>query len=283
MAAVPQGVLDKIAEAIRHSKCVPFLGAGVSAGGNGKPGLLLGGALAKLMVDEMARDGRNGYIRNPSSLPEVSTHYEHYYKRYGLYSFMKTKLPHETIAPLGAHEALAKLPFRIIITTNFDTLMERALDGKRQYKRVIQPRRGWEQDPTPMSLYGDLVNPTKLILYKSHGCFSQDPTDNLVVTDDDYLELLSTMRSDPESPPKAISGPFALSTLLFLGFGLEDVDFKMLYKAVDRFPANMRPPAYAIQLTSSAFAKEYWSNRGIEIYDCDLSDFLTALVDTYKP
>lgn len=90
--------------------------------------------------------------------------------------------------------------------------MERALIGKRPCKPAVQPRSGWKEDPLPASLYGDLVTPSAdsrqvpLILYKSHGCFSQDPTDNLVVTIDDYLELLSTMRSDPESPPKAISG-----------------------------------------------------------------------------
>lgn len=118
MSSVPKSVLKNIAEAIRLNKCIPILGAGVSADARGKTGLPLGGALAKLMLEQITNDGKNGNITNPRSLPEVATHYQHYYKRFGLFNFLKSKLPHQTINPLPAHEALAKLPFRIIITTN---------------------------------------------------------------------------------------------------------------------------------------------------------------------
>jgi hypothetical protein len=279
MAVVPQNVLEEIAKAIQGEKCVPFLGAGVSAGNANKPGLPMGSQLAKGMFEKLVQEQKDGqFIRDPENFPEVATHFQHHKKRFRLLEFLREKLPHEKLTPLPAHEALAGLPFKLIITTNYDTLMERALDNAKRAKLVvIQPRDGFKDLTIPMKLHGA----TETILYKLHGCLS-DPEDNFVITEDDFYHLLATMRSKEETPPSRVTGLFAVSKLLFLGFGLGDVDFKVLFKLIEKLPEGSRPPGYAIQLKSSAFAKDYWKEKGIDIYDCDVQDFLEALAKAYQ-
>lgn len=266
---IPADALDDILRSIEEETCLPFLGAGVSAGSLAFPGLPLGRNLAEKMLEDLHRIGKNGLaIRDQGYLPEVATHYEFHRKRLGLTGFLRHHIPYQTVDPLPAHRALARLPLRLIITTNYDTLMERALDGARRRKRVVvQPRGGFKSQDENTQLFRN----KDLVLYKMHGCLEQAP-DQCVITEDDYFELLYYMPQKDLGVPTWISGHFAVSTLLFLGYSLEDIDFKVLYKLVEKFPASQRPQSYAIQLTSDGFRKQFWENKGVRIFNCDVQE-----------
>ena len=283
---IPEASLREIAQAIREQSCVPFLGSGVSAKTDSEDGFPIGSSLAQRMYEELVQRGCNGNIANPNDLLEVSTHYQHHLERFRLLRFIQSNIPDRDTRPLTAHRMLAKLPFGVFITTNYDTLMEKALDDEdKKPKKVVQPREGFKDLASTVALF----RVKEPIVYKMHGCLSDmdddvvgaGPGDNFIITEDDYLEFLYSMHGREYSIPSRITAEFATSMLLFLGYALEDVDFKVLYKIVEKFPASKRWPSYAIQRSSSDFSREYWRRKGVQIYNCDVHEFVSALAQVY--
>lgn len=278
MPSIPTNLINEILEQINKGLCVPFLGSGASAKTDTRGGFPLGSELADRMLKQLAQSGVNGTgIRNTWNLSEVATHYEHFLSRYKLINFLRDNLPDHEIDPLPVHECLAKLPFDLIITTNYDTLIEKALSLERkQNKPIVQPRGGFKDPSKPAALFGY----RGITVYKMHGSIAEDE-DNFIITEDDYLDMLSYMHKKDEGIPTLITGRFGVSTLLFLGYSLDDVDFKVLHKVIEKFPSSNRPPSYAIQKSSSTFAQDYWKKKDVQIYNLDLHEFMTELSQAY--
>ena len=113
----------------------------------------------------------------------------------------------EDVEPSLLLRTLARLPFRLIITTNYDHLLEKAfeLEGQPEPMVVTQPRAGFSptakrhledrlDEVVPKELGPRRVgrDPEPAIVYKIHGTFSDDAA-GLVVSEDDYVQFLATM------------------------------------------------------------------------------------------
>ena len=72
-------------------------------------------------------------------------------------------------------------------------------------------------------------------------------------------------------------GYFATKTLLFLGYGLADEDFKRLYHEVERHLGKHKRRAYAVQLNPTMLAVKYWQQKNVEVIAADAMVFLEAL------
>lgn len=139
--------------------------------------------------------------------------------------------------PDEAHARLARLPFPIYVTANRDNLLFDALEeaGKkpryklvrwRPMKNVPKAYFEWEADyepdhlaPVILHLFGNLEYP-----------------ESLVVSEDDYFDfLLGVARSQAQQMPVIptyICSQLAGSGLLFLGFELDDWDFRILFRSI---------------------------------------------------
>ena len=89
---------------------------------------------------------------------------------------------------------LAALPFRIIVTTNYDRLLESALNKfeKDPVSVVYNPR---SDEPTQ-----DMIEePTaeRPLLFKMHGDLEQ--RDSIVITDEDYITFVQRMSDKRDS------------------------------------------------------------------------------------
>jgi hypothetical protein len=201
----------------------------------------------------------------------------------------------------------------LIVTTNYDRLMESALEKvHRPYESVVQPIDGFKgkaQKEIKEKLSQALTKTKRLILYKIHGTFTDAPsidsnekiepsqaevregqTDRIqlstaatkptriIVTEDDYIKFLTIVGIKDVGVPALISQIIADSTLLFLGYSLEDWDFRTIYNGIhETLPHPDRRTSFAIQKDPPPFWVDLWRSKGVIIYDLDVYKFADEL------
>ena len=110
------------------------------------------------------------------------------------------------------------------------------------------------------------------------------PPAALIITEDDYIEFLTVLGREKEKIgiPKLIVKTLAPSTLLFLGYSLEDWDFRTVYKGwIENLPTHAFRKSFAFQKDPPEFWVRFWSRKGIEIYNVDLYEFAQQLEKHY--
>jgi SIR2-like domain len=131
--------------------------------------------------------------------------------------------------PSPALKMLAALPFKIIVTTNFDLLLDNALQeaGKTPVRIVYNPSLG---KPTK-----DMVGvPTaeRPLLFKMHG--DLDQRESIVITDEDYITFIQRM-SEKESAhpvPRTVRTGMMTWPTLFVGYSLRDYNLRLLFRTL---------------------------------------------------
>src|SRR5687768_10937637 len=106
---------------IKTDRCVPFLGAGASLGFDGNPGLPSGSQLAERLAEECNYPGPDRH-----DLLRVAQFYQMTFDPHAMRTAIAKQLSVAGVQPGLVHRVIAKLPFRHVLTTNFDDLMERA-------------------------------------------------------------------------------------------------------------------------------------------------------------
>ena len=131
--------------------------------------------------------------------------------------------------PKAAHLLLAKLPLPIFITTTPGNLLTYALKrlGKNPQERFCP----WNnQIPKEICLYTDQPTVEEPLVYHLFGHFSEPRS--LVLTEDDYFDFLIGVTSNKDEIPPVIRAALANSALLFLGFGIDDWGFRVLFRTL---------------------------------------------------
>lgn len=161
-----------------------------------------------------------------------------------------------------------------------------ALKPHRPSEVIVQPIRGFQGEEVGWTTnrLAELAMRNGVTLFKLHGTFPHgelDPKRRPVITEEDYIEFLTYMGGDGIN--RLITSKIKDSTLLFLGYGLEDWNFRVLFKGLveDMLPSQQRK-SFAIQKKPSAFWVKYWDKKGITIYDMDLTEFAEQLEHYYK-
>jgi hypothetical protein len=282
--------MQLIVDRVHEGRCVPFLGAAanVSSQVRGYKGLPLGADVAGELVKQIQFKGPNA-----KDLARVALQYEFETDRPYLINTLKTILPDMKCTPSPLLEILARLPFKLVITTNYDRLLERALE-KQDFKVIFQPTKGFEDTPETKQQFEELEEYNGLMIYKIHGTFfdkvlgsaplEDEEMSPLIITEDDYIEFLTVVGKDKDriGVPNLILKKIIPSTLLFLGYSLEDWDFRTIYKGlIEPLPKHQARKSFAIQKDPSEFWVEFWQKKGVEIYNLDLYDFAEQLETSY--
>lgn len=251
--------VNALSEQIIQGRCVLFIGSGISASytdpqGRMFPGLPTGHDL----LQELRRSRE--YVTADMSLLEALTMKYIQEGRRSLLDFVNLQISDSVADPLPAHLEISKLPISAVISTNWDLLLESALRKERIGFHVIV-------------LDSDIpiFRPRSIPLVKLHG--SIDRPDTIVATFDDMLDLLAK-RPVLTSLLRILC---AQGTLLFLGYSLDDVDFKNLYRGLRRELKDFMPVAYAVQRRPSQQAVIFWASEGVRIIDEDATNFLQLL------
>lgn len=142
------------------------------------------------------------------------------------------------------HNLLARLKLPIYLTTNYDDLMSRALR-----QAGITPRTEFcrwsrmllDQEKSEFDT-GWKPSPSEPVVFHLHGALTVP--ESMVVTEDDYLDFLVNLGKDLASSPASIEHerraalPLPIrraltrTTLLFIGYSLSDINFRVILRAL---------------------------------------------------
>ncbi len=262
---------------LKKQRLVPFLGAGASLGSKGWTGLPSGGKLAESLANECGYPGND-----KSDLLRVSQYYALTIGEMPLRESVNEKLSQPEVKPGEVHNILAGWPIEVVLTTNFDNLMERAfIKNDKDASKAIYNRFGdQEQIKVEPKVHAPLV-------YKLHG--SLDDIDSMIITEDNYIDfLINLIEGNPKIPDK-VKNIFDTCCILFIGYGLKDWNIRVLLRYFRKYDRR----SFAVQRDQAAVldasaAKEwesmvlYWEDKKISVYNCDALEFLRELDRRYK-
>lgn len=236
----PAPFLDDIVQ----GRCLPFVGAGFSLNAKIPRG--------KKMLDW---DGLGKQVA--AALPEYQyttalealSAYSHEFSRVKLVEFLSVSLLIASIQPGKPHEEFCRLPFDRVVTTNFDFLLEQAYARINRYCIPLvaedQLAVGDSQAGVRLlKLHGDLHHPNRL-----------------VVTEEDYdaflarLPLLATH----------LASLLIDHTAFFIGYSLDDPDFRQISQVVKERLGTLRRPAYVLQVGAAPNLVARYERRGVKV------------------
>jgi len=194
------------------------------------------------------------------------------------------------------HKILANLPIRIYINTNYDDLMFDALrEAKKDPRRVICQWRN-ESFDTELTYNSELdYQPSveRPLIYHLFGHLSVP--ESMVLTEDDYYEFLmgfnANKKRTPAVIPPAVLRALADTTLLMLGFSLDEWAFHGLFRMVMVQPGTARRSSnIGVQLEpddlhnvnpkkARKYLEKYFGDTKTKIYWGKSQDFLRQLAE----
>jgi SIR2-like domain len=210
---------------IRHKQCTPFLGAGACAGV-----LPLGRDIARELADEydfpfpnlddLVRVAQFVAVEGGPMTP-----------KYRIIEKLFGKGPPDFSNPSEPHRVVADLDLPVYITTNYDDFMMKALERSLPKKRPRREICKWHlARKRQLTLLSPDLNPTPTepVVFYLHGYL--EDAHSIVLTEDDYLDFLMCISEDQRLIPPRIEQAFSDSSLLFMGYSLEDMNFKVLFR-----------------------------------------------------
>jgi hypothetical protein len=205
------------------------------------------------------------------------------------------------------HRCLASVPFNLYVCTHYFNFMTEALqecqrDPRREFCR-------WRKEPAMVAAYGpslfevepgydpSAANP---LVYHLYGLL--ETTESLVLTEDDYLDFLvqtsgdSTPHSSGECGkkllPPIVDQAMTKPSLLFLGYQLNDLDFRVLLRKLvcgQQIRRGMHLSVQIVAVNDSTLPQEAQQlqiyvdkylknvNLGFSMYPGTLNDFAVEL------
>jgi len=161
---------------------------------------------------------------------------------------------------------LKRIPFRAILTTNFDGLLHAKSNRTDAYRAVLRPEkhRWWEE-----TFWNDGEGP---LVIKLHGDLLSGEVDDIVLTRRDYRRRLY----ENTAYTTFLRATLATTTVLYLGFSFEDAYLNELRSevlAMFRHEKGEPPIAYALANDVPVLTVEHFSaHEGIKIASYDSAD-----------
>ena len=191
----------------------------------------------------------------------------------------------------------------LIITTNYDTLIEQVFrNAQKPYDLVVYselkelgnavlwwPHGALKPETvTPNELYIELDKTT--VIFKMHGSIVPQSAelDSFVITESDYVELLSRIASK-SAIPALFASHCRDRSLLFLGYSLRDWSFRTILQSLNRFFAKRlvagddEIQSWAIDDRFSELELKFWQRRGVYPYEVNLDEFVRLLRARMSP
>jgi serine/threonine protein phosphatase PrpC len=190
------------------------------------------------------------------SFPWAAQYYELEHGRSSLLSFVEEKIGRAKEPP-ACYRTIAALPFRLILTTNYDTLLEEALDEQGVvYQKILG---------TYDLRHGML---DRLRVVKLYGCVTE--RDSVVVTEEDRFAFFDRLPSVLD----ILGRGFAGKTLLFIGCDLAHRDFRQIYYYLAPQFSKAAQSAFFVQRGVADSLAHYWATRGLTVVDAEAAGLL---------
>lgn len=292
---------EALIRAIRAKQCTPFLGAGAAAGV-----LPLGKQIAREWAaqDRYPFSDAGNLVRVAQFVAVQSG--SPLTPKYRIIDKFTSQSPPDFSDPSEPHRVVAEFRLPVYITTNYDDFMSQAIHyvdsqalAKNQNFTPRRPQKAlckWHlaRRSRPVSFdlgfTPDIENP---VIFHMHGYMSE--ASSMVLTEDDYLDFLMNISEVPDLIPPRIEDAFTTSSLLFLGYSLEDMNFKVLFrKLVSYMQISQAQRHVSVQLAPKAekpdqeeidraenqrlYMERHLGLRNVKIYWGECQDFTRDLV-----
>ena len=264
---------------IRDQECLIFLGAGASTVPDGEVGLPTATDLARQLAQECHYPGPDltDFLR-------ICQYYELMQDGHRLRKSIIKKIAIAGLMPGKLHTLIAKLPIKFAFTTNYDRLMETALQiaGKRPQVAV------YDINGRPQPNVNSVEVGTPLV-YKLHG--TMDDPSSMLCTEDDIVQFSACVLLGDPPLLTGIKQLFENHTILFICYGLKDWNIRTMIRALRGHKRKGWVRSFALQrqLDMSDFGVAdwtqsvmYWDKKeNVHCLDFDAISFMETLLQHY--
>jgi len=234
--------LKNIIDANNDNRLAVFVGAGVSKNSETK------GLKLPTWNDLIADLKKDLELTDETDFLKIAQLYYLEFKEHSYFKKLKDYFP-DNIRPSLIHKQIFELNPQIIITTNWDTILEKAIEDNAYIYDVIR----CDEDLVKSTLQKKVV--------KIHGDFKNH---NIVFKEDDYLNYQYNFPLI-ENYIKSI---LSTHTVLFLGYSYNDINFKQIMKWLQNH-SKVQPPRYLTVFNENSTQNKYLENHGINIFLLD--------------
>jgi len=297
---------SKVAKAILRGHVVPVLGAGANLcdrardecfrpGGN----LPNGGELSRYLAGKFdceVHDAEDLLRVSQAAVLDLGDGpvFEEL-RRVFVHAFQPTSL-HTFLARIPALMAERGLPVcpQLILSTNYDDLLERTFDatgqpydlvyylgqGDREHhhqgKFVHVTTNGERRIIEVANEYVDVAPATRTVILKVHGAARADEhEDSWVITEDHYIDYLTRTNLSELVPVKLLER--LLNThFLFLGYAMRDWNLRVILHRIWT-QRDHSWHSWAVQLNPDPLDEAFWEEKGVDIQPVPLSSYIGEL------
>jgi SIR2-like protein len=206
--------------------------------------------------------------------------------------------------PTPLHAFLADLPailrekrypvrYQLIVTTNYDDVLERAFtgagepfdlvtyisDGELKGKFAHTDPAGTVRVIDIPNQYRELSLERRTVILKIHGAVNravpEGEGDSYVITEDHYIDYL-TRTELSNLIPVTLAAKLRKSHFLFLGYGLRDWNLRVILHRIAG-EQKLTFKSWAIQLKPTTLDQRFWGRRDVDILDLDLHRYISVV------
>lgn len=239
-----------LSQALTDGTAILFLGAGATKQAHGPVGSELASILAAHFGHpEIPKENLQAFADMLVSLPGVD--------REDVDALVSRSL--KDLIPSDAHLEIPRYAWGAIFTTNYDRLVEKAYDSCMQHfseAPLQEPQVIVGSDDHPV-----LANPTRVPLFKLHGCVGAVGTNPLVLTTGDFkqttkqrAQMLRVLRSLAKEAP-----------IVFIGYSFVDgVILRLLDELSDLSPYHTHRTMYLVTPELEPGQADFFASRDIQ-------------------
>lgn len=260
--------MESIANLVNQAKAILFVGEGVSAGASLKNPVSLGGEEIRVSppLSDLGRLLAQDLSLPPLSLPEAAERFERRHGRVALNELLWQLF--RDLEPGENHRLMVRLGFKLIYTTNYDSLLETAFRRVTGVHPIVVARN------TDVALARE-----RRTIVKLHGDIGQP--DTILITETDYADyprgreaLFNLLRADLYS-----------HSFIFVGYGLRDNSLRQLYRSMVAMLGHFVNLSYAVLDPEDMDSESecIWrDNYKIQLIGARIDEFLGHLEPTVR-
>lgn len=281
---------DELIYRIKKQQCVPFIGSDIWSSNS--------------PLSNLAEDWTTLYdypFEDSSQLSRVAQFIavekgnQMYPKRMLSKMLTEIKPPDFSKVNDSPYLILASLNLPIYITTNYDHILEEALKFKnkkpkseicRWYDKLGE----YLENAGKYSIFKEGYKPSseEPLVYHLHG--DMDVPQSLVLTERDYIQFVINLSKEKEKDilPSAVRSALATSSLIFIGYSLEEINFRIIFQGVLGLQVgDLRETSISVQLPprlsdnkqkkALKYLREYIKDKQVHVYWGDSEGFFNDL------
>ena len=214
-----------------------------------------------------------------------------------LHELLDVDLPptaiHRFFASLPARLRERGVPHQLLVTTSYDTALERAFEEAGEDFDVVSylaagrnrgrfchiaPDRTGRLIEQPNTYATELSLERNTVILKLHGQVERTPTrewESFVVTEDDYIDYLSQTEV-AASVPVSLAATLRRSHFLFLGYTMADWNLRViLHRLWGNQPLTYN--SWAVQPEPKTLEREFWRRRDVDVVELGFEDYAETL------